>query len=222
MTKVRVKVDLVKERRVSGRCRRRFGIEVCGCKEEDVRFGELGEGGIGVKYANQHSIKKRKNDDKTDRDNHDETNGDNDDIDEDDGDENIRNEKEKKNVDEGNKEEAGSENVKGDKVEQKDENVEEVKENKKVPDYRVWEKSKAIVPFVEVNVPGGSNAVDSQETLNYFFRNELEDFEPLTLSLENGKKYSNKRRKLPVFDDISILNTQLESEKISDGKVLGL
>ncbi|GJS39595.1 hypothetical protein Tco_0564638 [Tanacetum coccineum] len=25
-----------------------FGIEVCGCKEEDVRFGELGEGGIGV------------------------------------------------------------------------------------------------------------------------------------------------------------------------------
>ncbi|GKB52007.1 hypothetical protein Tco_0902760, partial [Tanacetum coccineum] len=168
-----------------------------------------------------------KNDDKTDededdgdeKDNHDETNGDNDDIDEDDGDENIRNEKEKKNVDEGNKEEAGSENVKGDKVEQKDENVEEVKENKKVPDYRVWEKSKAIVPFVEVNVPGGSNAVDSQETLNCFFRNELEDFEPLTLSLENGKKYSNKRRKLPVFDDVSILNTQLESEKISDGKV---
>ncbi|GJW18051.1 hypothetical protein Tco_0025487 [Tanacetum coccineum] len=53
MTKVRVKVDLVKERRVSewSSCKRfslRFGIEVCGGKEEDVGFGELGEGGIGV------------------------------------------------------------------------------------------------------------------------------------------------------------------------------
>ncbi|GKB46288.1 hypothetical protein Tco_0897041 [Tanacetum coccineum] len=47
-------------------------------------------------------------------------------------------------------------------------------------------------------------------------RNELEDFEPLTLSQETRKKYLNKRRKLPVFDDVSILNTQLESEKISD------
>ncbi|GJR20031.1 hypothetical protein Tco_0968558 [Tanacetum coccineum] len=68
----------------------------------------------------------------------------------------------------------------------------------------------------EVNVLGASNAVDSQETLNCFLRNELEDFEPLTLSQENGKKYSNNRRKLPVFDDVSILNTRLESKKISD------
>ncbi|GKE44024.1 hypothetical protein Tco_1471308, partial [Tanacetum coccineum] len=146
--------------------------------------------------------------------------------------------KEKKNDNEGNKEEVGSENVKDDKVEQKDENVEEEKEKKKVPDYTVWDKTKAIVPFVdyhdyeindtqsstedaeyndnvsglthvtvEANVAGASNAVDSQENLNYFFRNELEDFEPLTLSQETGKKYSNKRRKIPVFDDVSILNT---------------
>ncbi|GKC64396.1 hypothetical protein Tco_1096994, partial [Tanacetum coccineum] len=168
----------------------------------------------------------------THRDNHDETNRDNDDIDEDDddenddndeNDENIRNEKEKKNVDEGNKEEVGSKNVKDDKVEEKDENVEEEKEKKEVPDYRVCDKTKTIVPFFdyrdydindtqsstedaeynvnisgvihvidEVNVPGASNAVE-----------------------KNGKKYSNKRRKLPVFDDVSILNTQLESEKIT-------
>ncbi|GJX39448.1 ion channel DMI1 isoform X1 [Tanacetum coccineum] len=50
MTKVQVKVDLVKERRVRVHASgfQRFGIEVCGGKEEDVGFGELGEGGIGV------------------------------------------------------------------------------------------------------------------------------------------------------------------------------
>nr|GFB69144.1 hypothetical protein [Tanacetum cinerariifolium] len=36
-----------------------------------------------------------------------------------------------------------------DKVEQKDENVEEEKEKKEVPDYKVWDKTKAIVPFVD-------------------------------------------------------------------------
>ncbi|GKB08870.1 hypothetical protein Tco_0837182 [Tanacetum coccineum] len=137
--------------------------------------------------------------------------------------------------------------MKDDKVQQKDENVEEEKEKMEVPDYRVWDKTKAIVPFVdyhdyeindtqsstedaenndnvssvthiidEVNVPGASNAVDNQESLKKKFRNELEDFEPLTLSQETRKKYLNKRRKLPVFDDVSILNTQLESEKITD------
>ncbi|GJR31124.1 hypothetical protein Tco_1208772 [Tanacetum coccineum] len=57
MTKVRMKVDLVKKGRVSEWWRRRsscnrfslrFGIEVCGGKEEDVGLGELGEGGKGV------------------------------------------------------------------------------------------------------------------------------------------------------------------------------
>ncbi|GKF24561.1 hypothetical protein Tco_0076883, partial [Tanacetum coccineum] len=103
--------------------------------------------------------------------NDDETHGDNDDIDEDDdddndeNDENIRIEKEKKNVDEGNKEEVGSKNVKDDNVEegitvveQKDENVEEEKEKKKVPDDTVWDKTKAIVSFFdEANVAGASN-----------------------------------------------------------------
>nr|GEV19813.1 hypothetical protein [Tanacetum cinerariifolium] len=98
-----------------------------------------------------------------------------------------------------------TENVKDDNVEegitdveQKDENVEEEKEKKKVPDDTVWDKTKAIVPFVdyhgceiyntqsstedaeyddnvsgvthvidEANVAGASNAVDSQETLNF-------------------------------------------------------
>ncbi|GJW19136.1 hypothetical protein Tco_0026572 [Tanacetum coccineum] len=197
------------------------------------------------------------NDDKDD----DETDGHNDDKDDDDKDENnenLRNEKENKNVDEGNKEEVGNENIKDDNVEkgisvieQKDENVEKEKEKKKVQDDMVWDKTKAIVPFVdyhdyeindtqsstedaeyndnvsglthvtvEANVAGASNAVDNQENLNCFFRNELEDFEPLTLSQETGKKYSNKRRKLPVFDDISILNTQLESEKIHDASLV--
>ncbi|GJU21691.1 hypothetical protein Tco_1155033 [Tanacetum coccineum] len=187
----------------------------------------------------------------------DETDGHNDDKDDDDKDENnenIKNEKEKKNVDEGNKEEVRNENMKDDNVEegisimeQKDENTEKEMEKKKVPDDTVWDKTKAIVQFVdyhdyeindtqsstqdaeyndnvsgvthvtiETNVAGASNAVDSQENLNYFFRNKLEDFEPLMLSQETEKIYSNQRRKLPVFDDVSILNTQLESEKIHD------
>ncbi|GKG06771.1 hypothetical protein Tco_0329740, partial [Tanacetum coccineum] len=166
-----------------------------------------------------------------------ETNGDDDALDEN-NDENIRNGKEKKNVDEVNKEEGGSKNVKDHNMEeviteQKDENVEQ--KEKKVPDDMVWDKTNAIVLFDDyhdkeyndnvsgvtyvidkANVVGASNAVDSQENLNCFFRNELEDFEPLTLSRETGKKYSNKRRKVLVFDDVSILNTQLESEKIRD------
>ncbi|GKD72585.1 hypothetical protein Tco_1330867, partial [Tanacetum coccineum] len=39
--------------------------------------------------------------------------------------------------------------MKDDKVQQKDENVEEEKEKMEVPDYRVWDKTKAIVPFVD-------------------------------------------------------------------------
>ncbi|GKA51825.1 hypothetical protein Tco_0745021 [Tanacetum coccineum] len=53
MTKVRMKVDLVKKGRVSewSSCNRsslRFGIEVCGGKEEDVGLGKVGEEGKGV------------------------------------------------------------------------------------------------------------------------------------------------------------------------------
>ncbi|GJR20033.1 ulp1 protease family, C-terminal catalytic domain-containing protein [Tanacetum coccineum] len=110
------------------------------------------------------------------RDNHDETNGDNDDIDEDDddenddndeNDENIRNEKEKKNVDEGNKEEVGSENVKDDKVEEKDENVEEEKEKKEVPDYRVCDKTKTIVPFFYYHDYDINDTQSSTEDVEY-------------------------------------------------------
>ncbi|GKB98136.1 hypothetical protein Tco_0984273 [Tanacetum coccineum] len=136
---------------------------------------------------------KNYDDNETDGDNEDETDRDNDEI-EDDDDENNENDENSENIRRCNKEEGGSENVKDDNVEevitdveQKDENVEE--EKKRSGQSRDFE---------------------------LFFRNELEDFEPLTLSQETGKKYSNKRRKLPVFDDVSILNTQLESKKISD------
>ncbi|GKD92501.1 hypothetical protein Tco_1372338, partial [Tanacetum coccineum] len=130
---------------------------------------------------------------KDDYDDDEETYGDDDNDDAPDGnnDENIRNGKRKEK-------------------QQKDENVEQ--KEKKVPDDMVWDKTNAIVPFDdyhdkeyndnvsgvthvidEANVAGASNAVD-----------------------KTGKKYSNKRRKVPVFDDVSILNTQLESEKIRD------
>ncbi|GKC91788.1 hypothetical protein Tco_1152437 [Tanacetum coccineum] len=45
MTIVRVKIDLVKKRRWLSLG---FETKVCGGKERDVRFGEFGEGCIGV------------------------------------------------------------------------------------------------------------------------------------------------------------------------------
>ncbi|GKC08762.1 hypothetical protein Tco_1000372 [Tanacetum coccineum] len=182
-----------------------------------------------------------KNNDKTEWDNDDDRHGDNDDIDEDDdddndeNDENIKNEKEKKNVDEGNKEEVGSENMKDDNgeegitvVEQKDENVEEEKEKKKVPDDTVWDKTKAIATFVDYHDYEINDTQSSTEDAEYndnvsgvtHVIDEANVAGALNAVDKIGKKYSNKRGKLQVFDDVSILNTQLESKNIHDPRLV--
>ncbi|GKE58357.1 hypothetical protein Tco_1497542, partial [Tanacetum coccineum] len=177
--------------------------------------------------------------------------------DNDENDENIRNEKEKKNVDEGNKEEVGSENVKDDKVEEKDENVEEEKEKNEVPNYRVCNKTKTIVPFVdyhdydindrqsstedveynvnvsgvthiidEVNVPGASNALESEKISDpsLVVHQMIEDmtklpfisvearpsFNKLMFKLKrdsDGKVYANKIDDVPCSEDKGSVNS---------------
>nr|GEW17794.1 ulp1 protease family, C-terminal catalytic domain-containing protein [Tanacetum cinerariifolium] len=167
-------------------------------------------------------------DEETDGDNDDDydaPDGDNDDIDKDDAydndknDENIRNEKEKKNVDEGNKEEVGSDNVKYDNMEegiivgeQKDENMEKEKEKKNLQDDTTWDKSKVIVLFVDYN----DYEINDTQSSNETGVTHVIDKANVAGASNAVDKIFKRRRRLQVFDDVSILNTQLESKKIHD------